>query len=496
MIPQKNRSYVVATVPFLKLDELILACQKAAVLPTSLPRGGGWDSIEIPVPRLDIKLKVSAQVQLGEIRLDAILPRSVVEVRLGGQIKKIAIKLELIEISSGKSLVQFGYAVSGRVAITGTIESRAGEKAMFFKLLRVWVTPDDTTAGVPSPWPELDLEHLYSRILDRGIRAELTVGSVLERRIPVDTNIETRGLISRPLYLAHTYQDPSTADDWLQHPVCLPTGGDPNCKPGGPVNTRFMDTLAVFASGAGAPPPDPIVPLGGRNYFQIDIGADLIREAIQQKLRDLQHDPITFGPFQYRIKVEADYRPISGDDAAFVLRATLEEWAWYPEVVFCRGWTYSPWGDKWYYDYPCDVKDGWLFVRSQWIETAFWFTADGSGNICVRRAPIAESSNFDWKGTIYKFVIEKLISSIPYIGWIFEAAFAVWDAIYLFVQIVSIVAAKLLDTLLPGAVCGPVSATFAVLPQINDRVTLTVSNAYVETKTNGISIAFNGRFAP
>jgi hypothetical protein len=43
-----------------------------------------------------------------------------------------------------------------------------------------------------------------------------------------------------------------------------------------------MDTLAVFGSGMNAPPPDPVVNLGGD--FQIDIGADLIREAIRQQL--------------------------------------------------------------------------------------------------------------------------------------------------------------------------------------------------------------------
>ncbi|PDT48165.1 hypothetical protein CO661_09855 [Sinorhizobium fredii] len=497
MIPRNNRSYVVATVPFEKLDELILACQQAAVLPTTLPRGGGWDSIEVPIPRLDLKLRLSSRVLLGQVRLDAIVPGPAVEIRLGGAIQRITAQLDLVEISSGQSLAQFSYSVSGRVAITGTIESRAGEKAMFFKLLRVWVTPDDSTVGVPTPWPELDLQHLFSRILDRGIRAELNLGGALERRIPVNTNLETRGLISRPLFLAHSFQNSAVRDDWLQHPVCLPAGGSPACNAGAPVNKQFMNTLAVFASRLNAPVPDPIVPLGGRD-FQIDIGADLIREAIRQQFSDKRFhpDPITFGPFQYRIEVEADYQTIPhSDNAEFAFKATLGEYAWYPEIIFCRGWTYAPWGDKWYYDYPCGVRDAWMPVREQWIETGFSFTSDGLGNICVTRRHIGWSSRFDTWGTIYKFVIEYVLKSIPYIGWIFEIAFAVWDAIYLLVEVLALLVADLLDRLLPGEACGQINATFAVLPQISDRVTLQVGNAFVETKTNGISVAFDGTFA-
>ena len=120
MIPAKNVGYVVAAVPFAKLNDLIASCQRGAILPTSLPRGGGWDAVEMPIPQLDIKIKLSAQVQLGQICLDAVVP-SQVEVRLAGQIKQVSVKLELIEISSGHSIAQLDYAVSGRVAISGTI---------------------------------------------------------------------------------------------------------------------------------------------------------------------------------------------------------------------------------------------------------------------------------------------------------------------------------------------------------------------------------------
>jgi hypothetical protein len=498
MIPQNNVGYVVAAVPFAKLDDLIASCQRTGILPTALPRGGGWDSIEIPVPRLDIKIRLSAQAQLGPVLLDAVVPSSQVEIRLAGTIRQISLKLELFELSSTQKLAQLDYAVSGRVAVSGTVESLTGEKALFFKLRRVWVTLDDATLGIPAPWPEIDLENLFTRLLDRGLRAELNVGGLLERRIPVDPNIETRGLISHPLYLGYTYQDASVRDDWWMHSVCLPSGGDPACHAGAPVNRTFMNTLDVFASRANAPRPDPINWLG-RN-FQIDIGAALIREAIQQQFSDKKFhpDPIKFGPFRYRIDVEADYQAIAGGgtDAEFALKATLAEDAWYPEVVFCRGEMDTPWGDKWYFDYPCDVRDGWLFVKKEWIETGFRFTSDGSGNICVQRRHIDWSSDFNTWGTIYAFVIEYVLRSIPYIGWIFSVAFMLWDAVYILVEVLSFIIAKLMDQILPGSICQPISASFAVLPQINDRVQLRISNPLVETKISGISVAFDGAFTP
>jgi hypothetical protein len=95
--------------------------------------------------------------------------------------------------------------------------------------------------------------------------------------------------------------------------------------------------------------------------------------------------------------------------------------------------------------------------------------------MCCSSRYIAASSRFDKWGTIYKFVIEYALKSVPYIGWIFEAAFFVWDAIYLFVEVLSFLVANLLDRLLPGAVCAPISTTFAVLPRISDRVKLRVS---------------------
>jgi hypothetical protein len=496
MIPANNVGYVVAAGPFAKLNDLIASCQRAAILPTSLPRGGGWDALEMPIPRLDIKIRLAAQVQLGQISLDAVVP-SQVEVRLAGQIKQIGVKLELIEISSGQSLAQLDYAVSGRVAISGTIDSRVNDKAMYFTLRKVWVTPDDSTFGIPEPWPELDLQYFLSRILDRGIRAQLTVGQLLERRIPVDPIIETDGLLSQPLYLGNSFQDPNSRDDWLLHPVCLPSGGDPGCNPGAPAVRKFMDTLIVFASNANAPAPDPINHLG--QPFQIDIGAALIRAALQQKFSDPKlHPEIKFGPFKYKIDVDAQYQgiPGGGDDAEFALKATLAEYAWYPEIIFCRGETDTPWGDKWYFDYPCGVRDGWLFVKSQWIETGIRFTSDGHGNICVQRRHIDWSSDFNLWGTIYAFVIEYVLASIPYIGWIFDAAFTIWDTVYLLIEVLAYVGTKLLDSLFPREACGAISTTFALFPQINDRVTLSINAADVETKTNGISVAFNGTFAP
>jgi hypothetical protein len=176
----------------------------------------------------------------------------------------------------------------------------------------------------------------------------------------------------------------------------------------------FMDSLIVFASNPGAPAPAPINRLGPP--FQIDIGSQLINAALQQRFSDPSlHPEVKFGPFKYQIDVEAEYSAIpgGGDDAEFALKATLAEYAWYPEIIYCRGEADTPWGDKWYFDYPCGVQDGWLPVKSQWIETGFRFTSDGRGNICVARRDIGWSSDFNTWGTIYSFVIEYVLASIP-----------------------------------------------------------------------------------
>ena len=72
----------------------------------------------------------------------------------------------------------------------------------------------------------------------------------------------------------------------------------------------------------------------------------------------------------------------------------------------------------------------------------------------------------------------------------------IWDTIYTLVEVLAYLVSKILDSLLPTVLCGPISTTFALFPQISDRVTLTLSSADVETKTNGITVAFDGAFAP
>ena len=40
-------------------------------------------------------------------------------------------------------------------------------------------------------------------------------------------------------------------------------------------------------------------------------------------------------------------------------------------------------------------------------------------------------------------MIEYVLASIPYIGWIFDAAFTIWDTVYLLIEVLAYVGTKL-----------------------------------------------------
>jgi len=495
MIPNQNTSHVVLSFPFERITDLIEAMRDAAILPRGFPAAGGWGTIEIPVPRIDLLFRVRFRIELGPMRLEAWQPQTNVELRLGATIVAAQFVLEVFELSqpANPPLASIDYAVSGHIYISGTIERRSGEKGLFFVLRRVHATPDDSSAGLPTPWPELDFEEILTRIADRAVRAQLVASAPLpERALPVSTELETSGLIGVPLQLDYAIRDPHNTIDWLSQRQCLPRGiGDPACTPGSGTLFPFYERLDVYAAPAGTSPPVHVNLVG--RQFQIDIGIDLLRRALNQARDPSWHGDKKFGPFRFLYDLDVDIRPWPGTSDGSIgiwFGLTGEHDLWYPKIKWCEGETF---GIK--YDYPCGFEDGWTSVQSVRIEVMFRLRTDASGRICIERTTIVYDFDQNLLGSLYAVFLAGLMAAIPFVGPIIASAFLFAETMISFiVGVLARLIVKLIDTVAPNQLCVPLSDQFARIPLIDDRVEATLSSPFLEMKTNGITVAFDGDF--
>lgn len=498
MIPGQNTSHVVLSFPFERITDLIEAMRDAAILPRKYPANVTWGTIEIPVPRIDLGFRVRFRAELGPMKVEAWQPQAIPEFRLGATITVMQFVLEAFELSQPPTvppLASIDYAVSGRVYISGSIERRSGEKGLFFVLRRVRATPDDSSAGLPAPWPEVDLEEILTRIADRAVRAQLVASAPLpERALPVSTELETTGLIGVPLELNYAVRDPANTVDWLSFRQCLPPGlGDPGCSPGAGVTLPLFDRLDVYAAPAGSPPPVHVNLVNPAKQFQIDIGIDLLRRALNQARKPSWQGETKFGPFRFVHNLDVDIRPWPGSTDGSIgiwFSFTGEHDLWYPKIKWCQGETF---GIK--YDYPCGFEDGWTSVQSVRIEMMFRLYSDPSGRICIERTTIVYDFDQSLIGTLYAVFLAGLVSAIPFVGPIIASTFLFAETMITFiVGILAALIVELINILVPNQYCAAISDQFARIPLIGDRVDVDISHPFLEMKTNGVTVAFDGDF--
>lgn len=494
MIPAQNTSHAIVSVPFERIHDLIEAVRDAGILPRQIPPGGAWEMLELPMPRIDLGFRVRYRAELGPIEIEAWRPDGTDEIRLGAAINLIQAELEAYELSTGDHLTSIDFAVSGRVYVSGSIEPRPHDKAVFFVLRRVRATPDDTSAGLPTPWPEVDLGQIMTRIADRALRAQLAVaGNLPERALPLNPALETGKLLGVQLNLAAAYTAPAQRDDWLSHPVCLPPGfGDPGCAPGPGTDETFYDRIEVYAAAATTPAPVPVNQVG--RQFQIDIGVDLLRQALAEARTPEWRGDGKYLLFRYEYELDAAIRdwPHSVDDIGFWFGFTGREFVWYPKTKWCEGWTWTPWGDV-KYTYPCGVEDGWAETQSFHVETMFRLYTSGE-MICVERREIVVEHDQNLLGRLWEFILTGLVFAIPVVGPILGTAIVLGEMIVFMALVLARLILKIVDAVAPNQACVPLNGVFARVPVVEDRVDALVSRPVLEMKTNGITVAFDADF--
>jgi hypothetical protein len=497
MIPQQNTRHVVLSFPTERIEDLILAIESAGILPKVYPKDGGWDTLDIPFARLDLGLRLRFRMQFGRIAIDAIQLDRLQEFRFGADIALIDTFLDAYELSTGLTLASLEFAVSGRVYVAGSLEVRPSAQAVFFVLRQVRATPDDTSAGLPTPWPAVDLQQIMGRVADRALRVQLNAaGRLPERALPIDPVLNTGGLIGFPLVMNFATREPVSQVDWLSYNVCLPAGmGDAHCSAGPGAVATFFERLDIYASPPSTAPPIPVNLIG--RQFQIDMGIVLLRRALADQRKPSWSGSPKFLMYRFVYDLEADIRAWPGTttgDVGFWFQLSGTQQIWYPKVKMCRGWTDTPFG-RIEFDYPCGVEDGWLDVTTITVTTMFrlYSSPDGS-SICIERNGPNYSSQPNLWGELYDFIMQTLIDLIPIIGPIVSIGMEVVDVLVMIVSIITALVAKLIDDILPGELCFPIGRTFARLPLLDDRIEIALSNTFCEMKANGITIGFDGEF--
>lgn len=495
MIPDNNKSHVVLSFPFDRITDLIEATRDAGILPRREPASGGWDTLDVPVARIDLGFRARFRAELGPMKIEAWQPAAAPEFRFGATITILEFVLEAYELSTGTVLTDIDFAVSGRIYISGILQVSPSDQAVFFILQRVRATPDDTTAGLPTPWPGIAIPEILSRIADRTIRAQLLPsGNPLQRRLPINPVLNTGGLVGFPLQLNYIPRDEANIVDWLSYKVCLPSGiGNQACAPGAGQIFPFFNRLDVYANAAGTNPPDHVNLVG--RQFQIDVGINLLRQALMQHEDSSWHGDKKYFAFRFTYDLAADFRPWPGATDGSIgiwFGFTGIEYVWYPKIKWCDG---STLGVK--YKYPCGIEDGWAETQRVTIEMMFRLYADASGGvsrICIERTQLRYDVDENLWGRLYEFIMTALIDSIPIIGPIVSTAIVLGEMLIFFVLLLADLVAKLIDAIVPNQFCASLGKTFATLPIINDRVDALLSNAFLEMKTNGITIALDGHF--
>jgi len=502
MIPEANQDHVVLCTRFEPINDLIKALQDANILPRRVPQEGGMGEVRRRIERLDLELVLRYRLFFNDIRIDAYVDPEAPggnEVRLGVPLREGAIDVSAVEISTGRELSRFQYALSGRALIYGSIESNSGTGAPDFVISRLPdFKLDDTSDRIPPLLPAVAVESMLARAMNREIRAR---PSEPDRpfliRIPITFEVDDV-LNASPLTYGTALREPQTAPDPMAAQLCLPAGyGNVACGTAPVAMADFYGNLDSFLRVATAIDPIGLSPSG--RTVQLNVGWRVIdRELARDNGWEPDWKEVAL-LFRLRTGVWKNWRRHADGRGSIFVEFKAELQVAYPKIKWCRGWTKLPWGGRVSYDYPCGIERGWHGLKSMrfWADVRLEMQGDRA---CIQILDKDGSGTDDVIGYLITAAYLAIASAIvglvvPVIGPILAGTIAAAGTIVMLVLFSIEKVIGLILRLLPNEICANVS-DFLKLPLFDDKLQLELKNGRIEFQANGLLVAVDPDFEP
>ena len=500
MIPEANQDHVVLRTRFESINDLVKALQDANVLPRRVPRDAPMGELRCRIHRLDLELVLRYRLFFDDMRIDAYVDSQAPggnEVRLGVPLREGALDVSAVEISTGREISRFQYAISGRAFVYGSIESNSGTGAPDFVISRLPAFKlDDTSDRVPSLLPAVAAEAMLARAMNREIRAR---PSEPDRpfliRFPVTFTVDDV-LHASPQTYGMLLRDSQPAPDPMSRQLCLPPGhGGPACGAEPSTRADFYQNLDCFLRVATTSDPVALVP--SRQTVQLNVGWRVIQRELSRGDGWEEWKEVAL-LFRFRTGVWKNWRRHADGHGSVFLEFRAELQVAYPKIKWCRGWTKLPWGGRISYDYPCGIERGWHGLKS----VRFWADVrlEMQGNrACIQILEKGASGSDDIIGylltALYLIVSAFTVALIPLIGQILSGVVAAAGMIVMLVLFSIEKVVGLILRLLPNEICADVS-DFLKLPLFGDKLEVELKNGRIEFLANGLLVAVDPDFEP
>jgi hypothetical protein len=498
MIPEANQDHVVLRTRFEPINDLIKALQDANILPRRVPRDGGMGELRRRIDRLDLEFVLHYRLFFDDMRIDAYVDPQAPggnEVRLGVPLHQGAIDVSAVEISTGRELSRFQYAISGRALIYGSIESNSGTGAPDFVISRLpEFKLDDASDRIPPLLPAVHTEAMLARVMNREVRAQPSEPArPFLIRIPITFTVHDT-LHASPLTYGMALRDPLTAPDPMSKQLCLPTGyGNPACGTAPNSVSNFYQNLDSFMRVATAADPVALAPYD--RTVQLNVGWRVIDRELSRDngWEDWKQVALLF---RFRTGVWKNWRRHADGRGSVYLEFKAELQVAYPKVKWCRGWTKLPWGGRVTYDYPCGVEIGWHGLKSMrfWADVRLEMQGEWA---CLQLLDKGASGSDDIIGylltALYLIASAFIVSLIPLIGDIVAGTIASAGIIVMSVLFSVEKVIGLILHLLPKQICANIE-DFLNLPLFDDKLQVHLNNGIIEFQANGLLVAVNPDF--
>lgn len=500
MIPQANQDHVVLSTRFEPIRDLLKALQDASILPRRVPQQGGMGEIRQRIERLDLEFVLRYRLFFDDLRLDAYVDPGAPggnEIRLGVPLREGAIDVAAVEISSGRELSRFQYALSGRALIYGSLEANSGAGAPEFVISRLpEFKLDDTSDRIPPLLPTASVETMLARAMNREVRARPSApGRPFLIRIPITFEVDDL-LQASPLSYGIALRHPAPAPDPMSRQLCLPAGyGTPACGTAPVATADFFANLDSFLRVATAG--DPVALAPSNKGVELNVGWRVIDRELRRDngWEDWKEAALLF---RFRTGLWKGWRRHADGRGSVFLEFKAELQIAYPKVKWCRGWTKLPWGGRISYDYPCGIERGWHGLKSVrfWADVRLQMQGDRA---CIQILEKGSSGSDDIIGyllaALYLIASAAVVSLVPLIGPILSGAVAAAGGIVMLVLFAVEKVIGLILRLLPNEVCADVS-DFLKLPLFGDKLEVELKNGLVDFQANGLLVAVDPDFEP
>lgn len=500
MIPEANQDHVVLRTRFEPINDLIKAMQDANILPRRVPRDGGMGELRRRIDRLDLEFVLRYRLFFDDMRIYAYVDPQAPggnEIRLGAPLHEGAIDVSAVEISTGREISRFQYAISGRALIYGSIEPNSGTGAPDFVISRLpEFKLDDASDRIPPLLPVVHIETMLARAMNREVRAQ---PSEPDRpfliRIPITFTIDDI-LHASPLTYGMALRDPQTAPDPMSKQLCLPAGyGNPTCGTAPTTVANFYQYLDSFMRVATAADPVALAPYD--RTVQLNVGWRVIDRELSRDngWEDWKQVALLF---RFRTGAWKNWRRHADGRGSVYVEFKAELQVAYPKVKWCRGWTKLPWGGRVTYDYPCGVEIGWHGLKSMhfWADVRLEMQGDRA---CLQILDKGASGSDDIIGylltALYLIASAFIVSLLPLIGPILAGTIAAAGTIAMLVLFSIEKVIGLILLLAPDQICANVR-DFLTLPLFNDKLQVHLNNGRIEFQANGLLVAVDPDFEP